>query len=75
MEKKTYKPKNPATTVRLPPDLRSSINERVARDESSMNEEIIRRLNAYEQLHLVSEVLQQNIELKQLVQKLVDKLC
>lgn len=75
MEKKTYKPKNPATTVRLPPELQAAIMEAAAKSDRSMNDEIIRRLNAYEHLIPVTEVVQQNMELKQMVQRLIDRLC
>lgn len=75
MEKKKYKPKNPPTTVRLPPEMHAAIKEVAARDVRSMNDEIIRRLTAYDHLISVSEVVQQNNELKQMVQRLIDKLC
>lgn len=73
MEKKTYKPKNPSTTVRLPPELHTAIREAAARNDRSMNDEIIRRLNAYEHLGSIVEVMQQNAELKQMVQRLIDR--
>jgi HAMP domain-containing protein len=73
MEKKTYKPKNPATTVRLPADLHSEIKESAAKEDRSMNDEIILRLRLYPIAAQLDEIEQQNAELKRMVQQLINR--
>lgn len=74
MEKKR-KPRNPATTVRLPGPLHTEVKEAADREGHSMNDEIILRLRLYPVAARLSEIEQQNEEMKRMLQQLIDRQC
>jgi predicted HicB family RNase H-like nuclease len=71
---KTGKTRVGTTTVRLPPALHAEIKEAAAQAGISMNDEIIHRLQGYEQAVTLVSIAQQNAELKRMVQRLIDRL-
>jgi flagellar biosynthesis/type III secretory pathway ATPase len=64
----------PPTTVRLPPALHAEVKELAARAGHSMNKEIIQLLETRIQSLKLSDISQQNSELKQMVQRVLDRL-
>lgn len=62
-------------TLRLPPDLDNEITEAAAAAGRSANEEIIHRLQAYAESVALSDIAKQNVELKRMVQQLIDRQC
>lgn len=60
-------------TLRLPPDLDAEVEEAAAKAGRSMNDEIVVRLRAYAQAASLTDIAQQNAELKRMVQQLIDR--
>lgn len=67
------KPKNPPTTVRLPGPLHQEVKDAAAKSLHSMNDEIILRCRLYPIEARLAELEQQNIELKRMLQQLIDR--
>lgn len=72
MEKKP-KPKNPATTVRLPPPLHEEVKQAAEIADHSMNDEIILRLRMQPIEARLSELEQQSTEMRRMLQVLIDR--
>lgn len=72
MEKKP-KPKNPATTVRLPGPLHDDVKASAAKNAHSMNDEIILRLRMQPVEARLSALEQQNAEMRRMLQQLIDR--
>lgn len=72
MERKP-KPKNPATTVRLPAPLHSEVKEAADKADHSMNDEIILRLRVQPIDRRLERIEQENAELRRMVQQLIDR--
>lgn len=72
MEKKP-KPKNPPTTVRLPAPLHEEVKSAAQKEGHSMNDEIILRLRLYPIEKRLDRIEQDNVELRRMVQRLIDR--
>lgn len=74
MEKKP-KPKNPSTTVRLPPPLHREVKQAAELADHSMNDEIILRLRLQPMSSKLDDIERETAELKRMLQQLIDRLC
>lgn len=72
MERKP-KPKNPATTVRLPAPLHREVKEAADMAGHSMNDEIILRLRLQPIASRLERIEQESAELRRMVQQLIDR--
>lgn len=72
MEKKP-KPRHKRTTVRLPAPLLEEVTEAAAASDHSVNDEIALRLRLSPIAKRLDEIEQQNVELKRMVQQLIDR--
>jgi hypothetical protein len=74
MERKPRpKPKNPATTVRLPAPLHQEVKDAADRADHSMNDEIILRLRLHPVESRLERIEQEAAELRRMVQQLIDR--
>lgn len=72
MEKKP-KPRNTATTVRLPGPLLDEVRHAALMNDHSMNDEIIQRLRLQPIDERLDRIEQEQAELKRMVQQLIDR--
>jgi predicted HicB family RNase H-like nuclease len=69
---KPRKHERTAITLRLPQALHKEITDAAALAGHSTNEEIVLRLQAHPQALTLGQIAQQNVELKRMVQQLID---